>query len=95
MLYDSLLMISVMVKGGCKAKEGIEMYSLDSVFLTSFFFRGEKYMGMWQDDLCQGNGVVVTQFGLYYEGAFSTNKMMVSWTLDPGLRASPLRVAAF
>eukprot|EP00075_Anas_platyrhynchos_P028143 XP_027317396.1 alsin [Anas platyrhynchos] len=39
--------------------------------------RGEKYMGMWQDDLCQGNGVVVTQFGLYYEGAFSTNKMMV------------------
>ncbi|NXP08937.1 ALS2 protein, partial [Thinocorus orbignyianus] len=38
--------------------------------------RGEKYMGMWQDDLCQGSGVVVTQFGLYYEGAFSTNKMM-------------------
>ncbi|NXC12384.1 ALS2 protein, partial [Corythaeola cristata] len=38
--------------------------------------RGEKYMGMWQDDLCQGNGVVVTQFGLYYEGAFSANKMM-------------------
>ncbi|XP_041897353.1 alsin isoform X5 [Corvus kubaryi] len=38
--------------------------------------RGEKYMGMWQDDVCQGNGVVVTQFGLYYEGAFSTNKMM-------------------
>ncbi|XP_019379058.1 PREDICTED: alsin [Gavialis gangeticus] len=38
--------------------------------------RGEKYMGMWQDDLCQGNGVVVTQFGLYYEGAFNTNKMM-------------------
>ncbi|XP_077175277.1 alsin isoform X2 [Paroedura picta] len=38
--------------------------------------RGEKYMGMWQDDLCQGNGVVVTQFGLYYEGAFSSNKMM-------------------
>ncbi|XP_077304712.1 alsin isoform X2 [Lithobates pipiens] len=38
--------------------------------------RGEKYMGMWQDDLRQGNGLVVTQFGLYYEGAFSTNKMM-------------------
>ncbi|KAM9123499.1 alsin [Pangshura tecta] len=38
--------------------------------------RGEKYMGTWQDDLCQGNGVVVTQFGLYYEGAFSNNKMM-------------------
>ncbi|KAM6463236.1 alsin isoform 1-T1 [Liasis olivaceus] len=38
--------------------------------------RGEKYMGMWQDDLCQGNGVVVTQFGLYYEGSFNNNKMM-------------------
>ncbi|XP_030877011.1 alsin [Leptonychotes weddellii] len=38
--------------------------------------RGEKYMGMWQDDVCQGNGVVVTQFGLYYEGNFHLNKMM-------------------
>ncbi|XP_050015204.1 alsin isoform X3 [Alexandromys fortis] len=37
--------------------------------------RGEKYMGMWQDDVCQGNGVVVTQFGLYYEGNFHLNKM--------------------
>lgn len=35
-------------------------------------------MGMWQDDVCQGNGVVVTQFGLYYEGNFHLNKMMVS-----------------
>lgn len=39
--------------------------------------RGEKYMGVWQDDQKQGNGVIVTQFGLYYEGAFSNNKMMV------------------
>ncbi|XP_073407624.1 alsin [Dendrobates tinctorius] len=38
--------------------------------------RGEKYMGLWQDDLRQGIGLVVTQFGLYYEGAFSLNKMM-------------------
>ncbi|XP_078259641.1 alsin isoform X2 [Rhinoraja longicauda] len=36
---------------------------------------GEKYMGMWLDDARHGNGVVVTQFGLYYEGAFSSNKM--------------------
>lgn len=35
-------------------------------------------MGLWQDDVCQGNGVVVTQFGLYYEGNFHLNKMMVS-----------------
>uniref|UniRef100_A0AAQ4Q1Y9 Alsin Rho guanine nucleotide exchange factor ALS2 n=1 Tax=Gasterosteus aculeatus aculeatus TaxID=481459 RepID=A0AAQ4Q1Y9_GASAC len=38
--------------------------------------KGEKYMGMWQDHTRQGNGVVVTQFGLYYEGAFKDNKMM-------------------
>uniref|UniRef100_A0A8C5PPW7 Alsin Rho guanine nucleotide exchange factor ALS2 n=1 Tax=Leptobrachium leishanense TaxID=445787 RepID=A0A8C5PPW7_9ANUR len=38
--------------------------------------RGEKYMGLWQDDLRQGNGLVVTQFGLYYEGNFNFNKMM-------------------
>ncbi|XP_028277552.1 alsin isoform X2 [Parambassis ranga] len=38
--------------------------------------KGEKYMGMWQDNLRQGTGVVVTQFGLYYEGAFKDNKMM-------------------
>ncbi|XP_062417476.1 alsin isoform X2 [Pungitius pungitius] len=37
--------------------------------------KGEKYMGMWQDHMRQGNGVVVTQFGLYYEGAFKDNKM--------------------
>lgn len=35
-------------------------------------------MGTWQDNLRQGTGVVVTQFGLYYEGAFRDNKMMVS-----------------
>lgn len=35
-------------------------------------------MGTWQDNQRQGTGVVVTQFGLYYEGAFKDNKMMVS-----------------
>ncbi|XP_063806524.1 alsin isoform X2 [Pseudophryne corroboree] len=38
--------------------------------------RGEKYMGTWQEDVRQGVGLVVTQFGLYYEGAFNMNKMM-------------------
>ncbi|OCT63849.1 alsin [Xenopus laevis] len=38
--------------------------------------RGQKFMGMWQDDVRQGNGLVVTQFGLYYEGAFNLNRMM-------------------
>ncbi|XP_062861557.1 alsin isoform X3 [Trichomycterus rosablanca] len=37
--------------------------------------KGEKYMGMWQDDQRQGTGVVVTQFGLYFEGQFNNNKM--------------------
>lgn len=46
--------------------------------LSPLLCRGEKYMGMWQDDVCQGNGVVVTQFGLYYEGNFHLNKMTVS-----------------
>ncbi|XP_074520358.1 alsin isoform X2 [Halichoeres trimaculatus] len=38
--------------------------------------KGEKFMGMWQENQRQGTGVVVTQFGLYYEGAFKDNKMM-------------------
>ncbi|XP_067111205.1 alsin isoform X2 [Osmerus mordax] len=37
--------------------------------------KGEKYMGMWLEDQRQGSAVVVTQFGLYYEGTFSNNKM--------------------
>lgn len=43
--------------------------------------KGEKFMGMWQEHLRQGTGVVVTQFGLYYEGAFKDNKMMGSGIL--------------
>lgn len=35
-------------------------------------------MGTWQDNQRHGTGVVVTQFGLYYEGAFKENKMMVT-----------------
>lgn len=38
-------------------------------------------MGMWLDGLRHGTGMVVTQFGLYYEGAFKDNKMMVSLVL--------------
>lgn len=38
-------------------------------------------MGTWQENLRQGTGVVVTQFGLYYEGAFKDNKMTVSFLL--------------
>nr|XP_055072519.1 alsin isoform X1 [Misgurnus anguillicaudatus] len=45
------------------------------------FSRGEKYMGIWLDDQRHGDGIVITQFGLYYEGCFSNNKMMGSGAL--------------
>ena len=35
-------------------------------------------MGMWLENQRQGSAVVVTQFGLYYEGTFGNNKMTVS-----------------
>ncbi|XP_070770301.1 alsin-like [Enoplosus armatus] len=37
--------------------------------------RGEKYMGLWLDELRHGSAVVVTQYGVYYEGTFRDNKM--------------------
>lgn len=37
--------------------------------------RGEKYMGLWQADLRQGPGMVVTMNGVYYEGSFHANKL--------------------
>ncbi|XP_021334529.1 alsin isoform X1 [Danio rerio] len=45
------------------------------------FSRGEKYMGIWHDDQRHGDGVVITQFGLYYEGNFCNNRMMGNGTL--------------
>lgn len=40
--------------------------------------RGEKYMGVWVEEKRHGSGVVVTQYGVYYEGTFRDNKMSVS-----------------
>ncbi|XP_069554738.1 alsin isoform X1 [Brachyistius frenatus] len=45
--------------------------------------RGEKYMGLWLEDQRHGSAVVVTQYGLYYEGTFRENKMT-----GPGLLVS-------
>lgn len=42
------------------------------------FHRGEKYMGVWVEEKRHGSGVVVTQYGVYYEGTFRDNKMSVS-----------------
>ena len=36
---------------------------------------GEKYMGMWNNDMKNGPGCAVTLDGVYYEGTFSHNKM--------------------
>uniref|UniRef100_A0A4W6DJM0 Alsin Rho guanine nucleotide exchange factor ALS2 n=1 Tax=Lates calcarifer TaxID=8187 RepID=A0A4W6DJM0_LATCA len=45
--------------------------------------KGEKYMGLWLDDQRNGSAVVVTQYGVYYEGTFKENKMS-----GPGLLVS-------
>ncbi|KAM9710020.1 alsin-like isoform 2-T2 [Menidia menidia] len=45
--------------------------------------RGEKYMGLWLDDQRHGAAVVVTQYGVYFEGTFRENKMA-----GPGLLVS-------
>ena len=48
--------------------------------IVSFFyiwFLGEKYMGMWQDDGKHGSGCIVSLDGMYFEGNFVQNKMMV------------------
>ncbi|XP_074550664.1 alsin-like isoform X2 [Halichoeres trimaculatus] len=45
--------------------------------------RGEKYMGLWSDEQRNGNAMVVTQNGLYFEGTFRDNKMS-----GPGLLVS-------
>ncbi|XP_035532250.1 alsin-like isoform X5 [Morone saxatilis] len=45
--------------------------------------RGEKYMGLWLDEQRHGSAVVVTQYGVYYEGTFRDNKMS-----GPGLLVS-------
>lgn len=52
--------------------------------------RGERYIGMWLDDLRHGEGVVVTQSGLCYQRTFHADKMVVSprfpWNLEiPGM----------
>ena len=35
-------------------------------------------MGLWQDDVRQGSGIVVTLDGMYFEGNFTNDKLTVS-----------------
>ena len=39
---------------------------------------GQRYIGMWQDNCRHGNAIMVTLDGMYFEGQFVQNKMMVS-----------------
>lgn len=45
----------------------------------SMLCRGEKYMGMWEADCRQGPGLLVTLDGIYNQGTFLQNKLMVCW----------------
>ncbi|XP_064410581.1 ALS2 C-terminal-like protein isoform X2 [Latimeria chalumnae] len=39
------------------------------------FDRGERYIGLWQEDSKHGDAIVVTQSGLCYQGFFQNDKM--------------------
>ena len=41
------------------------------------FSRGEKYMGMWEADSRHGPGLLVTLDGIYNQGTFLQNKLVV------------------
>ncbi|XP_027878027.1 alsin-like isoform X1 [Xiphophorus couchianus] len=43
--------------------------------------RGEKFMGFWLDDQRHSSAVVLTQYGVYFEGSFKENKMSGSGLL--------------
>lgn len=38
---------------------------------------GEKYLGLWNNDMKHGCGLIVTLDGIYYEGVFQQDIMMV------------------
>ena len=42
---------------------------------------GEKFMGMWNNDMKNGPGCVVTLDGVYYEGTFSHSKYVHKYLL--------------
>lgn len=39
-------------------------------------------MGLWVEEKRHGSGVMVTQYGVYFEGTFRDNKMSVSLPSD-------------
>ncbi|XP_072426139.1 ALS2 C-terminal-like protein isoform X1 [Chiloscyllium punctatum] len=43
--------------------------------------RGERYIGTWLEDCKHGNGIVITQSGLCYEGNFQYNKLVGPGTI--------------
>ena len=49
-------------------------------------------MGMWDNDNRSGNGLIVTLDGIYNEGRFSLNKLMVYHIVIAWLNFSHLRL---
>ena len=49
-------------------------------------------MGMWDNDNRSGNGLIVTLDGIYNEGRFSLNKLMVHYVIISWLNCSYLRL---
>lgn len=45
--------------------------------LFIYFYLGEKYLGLWNNNMKQGNGLIVTLDGVYYEGNFVHNVLTV------------------
>ena len=50
------------------------------------WFLGEKYMGLWLDNNRHGNGIIVTIDGLYFEGTFVQNNILVGFSSSTSLQ---------
>ena len=46
--------------------------------LMNDIVNGEKYLGHWSDNKKHGKGLIVTSDGLYYEGIFNQDILVVS-----------------
>ncbi|GAB1867361.1 hypothetical protein CAJAP_08440 [Camponotus japonicus] len=45
--------------------------------ITDDIMTGEKYFGLWNNDLKHGNDLIVTLDGIYYERAFTQDVLRV------------------
>lgn len=54
-------------------------FCLSFVILIKLNISGEKYLGNWLNNMKNGNGLMVTQEGIYYEGVFSQDVLTVKY----------------